>query len=207
VADFHLLYLYALMDLLACLTPGPAVMAVVGHALGGSLRGAAGAITGINLGNLVWFTLVALGLVALVHSAPLLFVLLRWVGIAYLVYVGISLWRGSHAVVFRRNPGNVDFARGMASAIAVQLSNPKALIFFTVLLPPFINASRPVVPQLATLAIIGCVIEASVLAGYAILAYRMGQLALRKGAAHWIGRVSGAALIGAAGTLAWTGTR
>jgi homoserine/homoserine lactone efflux protein len=207
VADPQLLVLYAITDLLACLTPGPAVMAVTSHALGGSLRSATGAILGINLGNMLWFTLVALGLTAVVHAAPDAFLVLRWLGIAYLAYLGISMWLGAHGVTFEKRRTRTDFSHGMMSAIAVQISNPKALIFFTVFLPPFVDASRPMIPQLAVLAAIAVLIEATVLGGYATLAYRLGQLTMGTRAAHWTGRISGTLLICAALGLAWTGLR
>lgn len=201
----HLLMLYALTDLMACLTPGPAVLAVTSHALGGSWRGAAGAIVGINIGNMVWFALVGGGLVALFQAAPMLFSLLRWGGIAYLVWMGVQSWRNAHAFSFSSGQGGAGFTRGLFSAIAVQLSNPKALLFFSVLVPPFLNLRAPIVPQIAMLAAIGVVIEAGSLLIYAWLAWTLGKVAIDKGAAHWIGRVSGVMLLGAAGALSLSG--
>lgn len=201
----HLLMLFVLTDLLACLTPGPAVLAVTSHALGGSIRGTIGAIAGINLGNLVWFIMAGAGLAALVSAAPTLFMLLRWFGIAYLVYLGIMTWRGGHALSFEGRQRGAGFLRGLVSAMAVQLSNPKALLFFTVFLPPFIDTRAPMLPQIAALASISVMLETSTLAGYSALAYRVGRLALSSSAAQWIGRGSGALLLAAAANLAWIG--
>lgn len=203
----HLLGLYAATDLMACLTPGPAVLAVTSHALGGSVRGAAGAILGINLANLVWFSLAGLGLSALISAAPTLFVVLRWAGIAYLVYLGIRTWREAHGVAFRNGRSGAGFARGLFSAIAVQLSNPKALLFFTVFLPPFIDYRAPVLPQIAVLAAIGVFLEASVLAGYSFLAYRLGRLSMDERTGRTVGRASGAMLLGTAAMLALAGRK
>lgn len=203
----HLLVLFALTDLLACLTPGPAVLAVTSHALGGSIRGTVGAIVGINLGNLVWYCIVGAGLAALVSAAPTLFMVLRWFGIAYLVYLGIMTWRNAHALSFEGQQRGASLMRGLFSAVAVQLSNPKALLFFTVFLPPFINTKAPMAPQIAALAAIGVTLEVMTLAGYSLLAYRLGRLAVSPKAAQRIGRGSGALLLAAAANLAWIGGR
>jgi homoserine/homoserine lactone efflux protein len=198
----HTLWLYAATDLLACLTPGPAVLAVTSHALGGSIRATAGAIVGINLANMLWFALAGLGLSALVAAAPTLFVLLRWGGIAYLVWLGLRTWIDAHGIDFRNRSRAVGFGRGMLSAIAVQFSNPKALLFFTVFLPPFLDVRQPLLPQVTVLAMIGVVIEVTTLAGYSALAYRVGRLAVDERSARWIGRISGALLLGTAAMLA-----
>jgi homoserine/homoserine lactone efflux protein len=199
----HLLLLYALTELLACLSPGPAVFTVASQALAGARSGAAGAIVGINVGNLVWFTLAGAGLTALEATLPQLFTVLRWGGIAYLLWLGIHSWRKADAAPhFHAARERAGFRRGLLSAAAVQLSNPKALLFFTVLLPPFINTHYPVTPQIAALATIGIALEATVLTGYAVLAFRLGRYAADKGATRAINRASGGMLVTAAVGLA-----
>ncbi|MET0366392.1 MAG: LysE family translocator [Sphingobium sp.] len=202
----HLLLLYAFTDLIACLTPGPAVLAVTSHALAGSRRGAVGAIAGIDLGNLVWFTLAGAGLSAVVTALPHVFAVLRWVGIGYLLWIGVQAWRQSdEALALRATTEKAGFRRGLLSAAAVQLSNPKALLFFTVILPPFINPAAPVLPQIAALATIAVVIEATVLALYALLAWRLGRYAASRTTNRIINRTSGGLLIMAALGIAATG--
>lgn len=202
----HLLLLYAFTDLIACLTPGPAVLTVASHALAGSRRGAAGAIAGINFGNLIWFSLAGAGLSAVVTALPGVFGVLRWVGILYLLWIGVQAWRQSdEALAFRAAGERAGFRRGLLSAAAVQLSNPKALLFFTVILPPFLSPSAPIVPQILALAVIGVTIEASVLTVYAMLAWRLGRYTANRGTNRAINRASGGLLILAALGIAATG--
>ncbi|MET0240984.1 MAG: LysE family translocator [Sphingobium sp.] len=202
----HLLLLYAITDLIACLTPGPAVLTVASHALAGSRRGAAGAIAGINAGNLAWFALAGAGLSALVTALPHLFAALRWIGIAYLLWIGIQSWRHSDGeLALKAAREKAGFRRGMLSAAAVQLSNPKALLFFTVILPPFIDPAAPVAPQIASLAVLGVAIEATVLAVYAAFAWRLGRYVSDRGTNRIINRASGALLITAALGIAVSG--
>ncbi len=202
----HLLLLYAFTDLIACLTPGPAVLTVASHALAGSRRGAAGAIAGINAGNLIWFALAGAGLSAVVAAWPGLFAALRWIGIAYLLWIGVQAWRQSDgALAFKAAGEKAGFRRGLLSAAAVQLSNPKALLFFTVILPPFLNPAAPILPQIASLAVIGVTIEASCLTLYAVMAWRLGRYTASRATNRLVNRGSGGLLILAALGIAATG--
>ena len=191
----HLLAAYAITDLIACLMPGPAVATISGIALSGSLRGMAGAIAGINAGNALWYVMIGTGLVALIDRAPLLFTLLGWAGIAYLLWLGVQTWCAHAHLETKRARERIGAWKGFVGALAVQLSNPKALLFFTVFLPPFVDMHKPVAPQLAILAAIGLVIEAAVLAGYGLLAYRLGALSLSAEREKRVARLSGTLFI------------
>lgn len=191
----HLLAVYAITDLIACLMPGPAVAFVSGIALSGSLRGMAGAIAGINVANALWYTMVGTGLVALIDRAPVVFALLGWAGIGYLLWLGVQTWRAQAHLEAKRAREKIGAWRGFAGAMAVQLSNPKAMLFFTVFLPPFIDVHRPIAPQLLVLAAIGITLEILVLTGYGLLAYRLGALSLSPVAERTVARVSGTVFI------------
>ncbi|MFT3967122.1 MAG: LysE family translocator [Sphingobium sp.] len=200
----HLLLFYAFTDLIACLTPGPAVLAVTSHALAGSRRG------GRDRGDQHRQS-------RLVHAggrrsvggrhrpAPSL----RGAALGrhrLSLWIGIQAWRQpDETLALRAATDKAGFGRGLLSAAAVQLSNPKALLFFTVILPPFINPSAPIGPQIAALAVIGVMIEASVLALYALLAWRLGRYAASRTTNRIINRTSGGLLIMAALGIAATG--
>lgn len=197
-----LLLAYALTELVACLTPGPAVLSVMSVGLTGSLRGMFAAIAGINFSNLIWYLMVGAGLMALVHAAPGLFVALRWAGTAYLFWLGIQTWRSHVTLAVTGQAPRIGIKRGFLGAVAVQLSNPKAFVFFTVFLPPFIDLHRPVAPQIAILAAIGVTMEIAALSMYGLLAFRLGRLALTATAERWIARISGAILMAIAVAMA-----
>lgn len=203
-----LLLLYALTDLMACLSPGPAVLTVTSQALCGTRRGTAGAIMGINLGNLVWFTMAGLGLATVLKASPLLFSFLRWGGIAYIIWLSAQVWRQSGGFALKEECKPNGFKSGMLTAIAVQLSNPKALLFFAVMLPPFIDVQAPVLPQIILLAAIAVTIETCVLTGYATLAHRIRKMT-EKGDSRsriWLSRISALLILSAALLLINTGT-
>ncbi len=197
-----LLLAFAATEIVASFMPGPAVLSVASIALTGSLRGMAGAVAGINVTNLLWYVMVGAGLIALVHSFPFLFIVLRWVGTAYLLWLGIQTWRHPTHFSVREGQPRKGFWRGFTSAAAVQISNPKALVFFTVFLPPFIDIHQPVPVQLMTLAIIGISIEVIALCFYGMLAYQVGRLVMSPQTEIWIARGSGAILIAIALAMA-----
>lgn len=198
----NLLLAFAATELVASFMPGPAVLSVASIGLTGSLRGVAGAVAGINITNMLWYAMVGAGLVALVHEFPYLFIVLRWVGTAYLFWLGIQTWRHPVHLAMAGARPRTGFWRGFAGATAVQISNPKALLFFTVFLPPFIDMHHPVTPQLIRLAMIGIGIEVVALGFYGSLAWRVGRLALSAEAERWIARGSGTILIAIAVAMA-----
>ena len=198
----NLLIVFALTELVACLTPGPAVLSVMSIGLTGSPRAVLAAIAGINVGNLIWYAMTGAGLLALARTAPELCVGLRWAGIVYLFWLGLQTWR-SHLTLAASGQGSpIGAGRGFAGAVAVQLSNPKALVFFTVFLPPFIDLDRPMAPQIAVLAAIGVSMEVIALGMYGFLAWRLGKIAVFQGAERVIARVSGAILMAVAVAMA-----
>lgn len=205
-ATTNLLLAFALTDMVACLTPGPAVLSVMSIGLSGSLRGMFAAIAGINVSNLIWYAMVGAGLVALAHTAPGLFLVLRWAGIVYLFWLGFQTWRSHITLATSAQGPRIGIRRGFAGAMAVQLSNPKAFVFFTVFLPPFVDLKHSVAPQLVLLASIGVAMEVSALTMYGLLAYRMGQMAMSRRTERLMARISGAILMGIAVAMALSRT-
>ena len=193
------LLFFAAMELVLCLTPGPAVLLVVSQAMQRgfrpSMRGGAGILTG----NAIYFALSAAGLGAILVASHTLFEILRWIGAGYLVVLGVRMIvRPSAGATAPPTRALGTFAQGLLT----QLANPKALVFFTALLPQFIDPHGPVTLQFVVLGIISTLIELPVLVLYAFAADR--------GRAAWghhvraIERVAGACLIAAGAKLAMT---
>lgn len=137
-------------------TPGPAVAIVTAFALRQGFAAALGATAGIVGGNLVWFALSALGFGALAKAFPAAVTALTIAGAIYLVWLGLQAWRNAGA---GSPPDAPVQAAGNAftRAALTQLANPKALLFFAALLPQFVDAGRPLVPQYGVLIAINAV--------------------------------------------------
>ncbi|WP_454758297.1 LysE family translocator [Caulobacter segnis] len=135
------------------ITPGPANLFAIATGMERGKGAALISVVGMNTATLVWFACSALGLGALILAFPKAFHVLALAGAAYLVWLGLkSLWAGyknveSHASATVR-AGRSAFFDGFM----VQIANPKILLFFSGVLPPFLDIKRPLVPQLIMFA-------------------------------------------------------
>jgi threonine/homoserine/homoserine lactone efflux protein len=189
---------FCVLELVLCLTPGPAVIYVISAALGRGPRAGLAASLGIVAGNTLYFLLSALGVAAVILASNTVFTVLKWIGAAYLVYVGARmLFARREPVALRPQPVARSFARGFA----VQAANPKALAFFVALLPQFIDPAASVALQVLILGVASQVIEIAVLVLYVWLTGRAQQLVGGR-FATLVERVAGGLLIAAGARLA-----
>ena len=155
-------------------------MVTVSHALPlgrqGGMRGALGPIAGINVGNFIWYALTAFGLIAMIQAFPSAYAVLRWLGVAYLAWLGIVMLQGAGQNLGGSVAKTESFKRGFLSGLAVHMSNPKALFFYTVIIPPFVDPMRNLWVQFGTLAGLTILTETAGLIFYAALASRARSL-------------------------------
>ena len=168
-------------------TPGPANLFAIATGMERGRRAAALAVAGMNLATLVWFGAAALGLGALVTAFPEAF---RWIAVAGALYVG---WLGLASIREAARPtaeaGPARPARTRRPAFVdgflVQLANPKAVLFFTAVLPPFLDGDRPIAPQLALFGAAVVLMDVAAMTTYglcgAALSRRMDEPRFRRG--------------------------
>jgi homoserine/homoserine lactone efflux protein len=198
--DHWLAFVAASAVLLAI--PGPTVLLVISYALGHGRRSASSTVAGVALGDFTAMTASMLGLGALLATSAALFTVLKWVGAAYLVYLGIKLWcapvaeAAVDAAAPIARPGRI-----FLHAYAVTALNPKSIVFFIAFLPQFLDGARAVLPQLV-------IFEASFLAlatlnalTYALLASAARRTIREPRVQRAVNRTGGTLLIGA-GALA-----
>src|SRR4051812_19672722 len=119
--------------------PGPTVTLVVGYALGTGKRAVWATVAGVALGDFTAMTLSLLGLGAVLAASADLFTALKWIGAAYLVYLGIKLWRAEPMIGDAAGGEAGRSARGiMGHAFAVTALNPKGILFFVAFVPQFL---------------------------------------------------------------------
>ena len=198
--------LFLVMELALSLSPGPAVFYVVSQGLRGGVR-AMPATLGILSANAAYFALSATSVGAIMAAGDWFFTAAKWLGAGYLTYLGIHSLRSAMAgpaVPLDRGPRHSPGAPGKiyAGALSLQLSNPKALLFFLALLPQFVDAQRPVVPQMLILAATSMLPEFCILLGYGWLAHHAAKASAIFGATgtlhRWLGWVEGIGLLGCA---------
>ena len=197
-------WLFAVTETVLSLTPGPAVLFVLSSALRARTGAGIASVLGILSANTVYFALSAGGLGALLMSSYRVFYLVKWVGAAYLVYLGIRTILGPSSVLppGEQAEAGSSAARLYRDGVVLQMSNPKAIIFFSAILPQFIDPRRAVLPQIVILGLTSVVCEFAVLCSYAWAAARASLLARQPRYAKWTNRVAGILLVGAGAGLA-----
>jgi threonine/homoserine/homoserine lactone efflux protein len=189
--------------MISAATPGPGVFACVSRALASGFRASLYVICGIVLGNVVFLILVILGLSAIAQILGDLFFIIKWVGGAYLVWLGWKMWTAEPAI-----PDTEKYLvegkkqAGFICGLFVPFSNPKVILFYVSLLPSFVELSN--LNYLDSL-IAACLIAfalVSVLSAYAYLASRTRRIFASHRAVRNLNRGAGAAMMGAGVVIA-----
>ncbi len=174
------------------LTPGPAVMLVVSTSLKYGFRSSMFPAIGVSLANLVWIGLAAGGIATLAAAFPMLFLAVKYVGVAFIIWLAFGLFRQGAIELGRTQIQQAKATKLLLSGIGLQLANPNALIFFGLILPTFFAADRPLLPQVAITMITVTITEMLGLALYGRLADFMSQ---RYGNPKFAGRANAFAAI------------
>jgi threonine/homoserine/homoserine lactone efflux protein len=175
--------------------PGPTILLVVGQSLGaGGRRNALPLVAGVALGDLLAMVLSLAGLGALLAASATAFAALKWAGAAYLVWLGVRLWR---APVEAGAAPPLDARRALRRAFVVTALNPKGIAFFVAFVPQFLDPSSPFLPQAALLAATFVGLGALNAAAYALLAGRVSGAVGRPAVRRWLNRAGGTVLVGA----------
>jgi threonine/homoserine/homoserine lactone efflux protein len=173
-------------------TPGPIVTLVIATGARQGIRAALVTVAGTSLGNVVLLAAIALGLSWVLQNAAALFEVLRFVGAAYLIWLGIQAWRHAGELKPAEMSGRVNFTRGFA----VALSNPKTIAFFTAFLLQFVDPKLPAGTQLLVMCVVTALFAALSDSAWAIASGMGRAWFMRPARAKLLGRMSGAVLRG-----------
>lgn len=198
------LLLFAAVSFIGIATPGPTVLLALTNGSRYGVRRAFYGFAGAVASDLVLIGAVALGLGALLAASVFWFTVVKWVGAAYLAYVGVRLLlskgelnAAADAAGAHTGSNRSIFLKSFLTAV----TNPKGYLFFSAFLPQFIAPAAPLTPQYAALAVTFALLDLSVMFGYAVFGAQAIRL-LKQAGARWLERVCGAMLIALAGSLA-----
>ncbi len=187
--------------------PGPTVLMVVSLVSLRGRRAALAAAAGTAAGDLTSSAVVLAGLGALILASATAFAALKWIGAAYLIWLGIGMLRGAGRHVAAATPPEGGAGTVFRDVWLVTALNPKSLAFLVAFVPQFLDPALPAVPQVgitvATMTAIGFVNSGA----YALLAASLDGLARRPRVRLWLARIGGGSMIGmgAAAALARRG--
>jgi threonine/homoserine/homoserine lactone efflux protein len=188
---------FAAATTLLLIIPGPTVLLVVSYALGQGLRTALPMALGVALGDFTAMTLSMLGLGALLAASAVLFTVLKWIGAAYLIWLGIKLWRAGGTLDATPRSGTSSPARMMAHAWIVTALNPKSITFFVAFLPQFLDPAGDFWTQMLVFEATFLVLAFANAFGYALVASRARGVMRNARALSIVNRAGGSLLIGA----------
>ena len=195
---------FLITSFVVVISPGPGALLTVAAGLSGGARAAAVTALGCTLGIVPHLLAAVTGLAALLHASATAFDVLRYAGVAYLLYMGWATWRSPAALEVRADAPARSTGRRIAEAMLVNLLNPKLSLFFLTLLPQFIapGETQPA-ERMAQLSLVFMAMTLVVFLGYGVFAARFrDQVLQRPIVLVWLRRGFAAAFVALGGKLA-----
>lgn len=195
---------FLITSLVVVISPGPGALLTVAAGLSGGARAAAVTALGCTLGIVPHLLAAVTGLAALLHASATAFEVLRYAGVAYLLYMGWATWRSPAALEVRADAPARSTGGRIAEAMLVNLLNPKLSLFFLTFLPQFIapGEAQPAL-RMAQLSLVFMAMTFAVFLGYGVFAARFrAQVLQRPSVLVWLRRGFAAAFVGLGGKLA-----
>ncbi len=175
-------YAFLVAMSLMAISPGPAIMFFIRTGLGGRASRVFAGVIGVDAASLLWFVASAFGLQILMTAFPLVFKIIAVLGGLYIVWLGFKTFRAAlnlttevvDDTALKASPDQSDLAT-LREGFMVQLLNPKVLLFFSAVLPPFVDVSRPMPPQMVVFAITALTIDGTAMITYGLGAVRLSR--------------------------------
>jgi threonine/homoserine/homoserine lactone efflux protein len=179
------------------LTPGPTVLLVVSYGMARGWRAAVPMALGVALGDLTAIVVCLIGVGALLQASATAFAIVKWIGAAYLIWMGWRLWRSGAGTAVRPAADGRPLARLVFDVWLVTTFNPKGILFFIAFMPQFFDPATAFLPQAAILTATFCGIAFLSALNYGLLAGRSARLVTGDRAMGALRRGGGAALMAA----------
>lgn len=172
--DIHVWLAYLLTAVVFSLAPGSGTVNSISNGLSYGTRHSLGAIVGLQIGLTCHIVLVGFGIGALVAQSAFAFTLIKWVGAAYLLWLGIQKWRDRTPLTAVTQSAELSQLTLLRKAVLINLTNPKSIVFLVALFPQFIDPERNHLSQFLVLGLTTVTIDALVMFGYTALAAQLG---------------------------------
>ena len=189
---------YVIAAMIVLVIPGPTILLVISQAIAHGRKSAIPLAAGVTLGDFTAMTFSLLGLGAILAASAALFSILKMIGAAYLVYLGVKLWRSNsenHEINFTAE--KTSNSSLFKSAFIVTALNPKGIVFFVAFLPQFVNPQSQTMPQLLILGGTFLLLASINAMLYALFAGHLRDTMQNAKVRRWFNRCGGSALIGA----------
>lgn len=196
---------YSLVTTTFLLIPGPTIILVISYSLLKGRQAVIALVLGVGLGDLTAMSLSFLGVGVLLQTVATAFYLIKWLGAAYLIWLGIKMWCSvSEFTDLDKKNRSHAWWKIFSSAYITTALNPKSIVFFLAFIPQFIEPELPFTTQVVILGATFFVLAIISVLGYAALAIYAGQQLHLPLIQRWTHRIGGGLLIGAGGMTAVT---
>jgi threonine/homoserine/homoserine lactone efflux protein len=199
------LLIFSVVAFVGIATPGPTVLLALTNGSRFGVRASLPGMAGAVLSDFLLISAVAIGLGSLLAASEFWFSAVKWIGVAYLAYLGIRLLRSKGALTLLDDADTSSQVPALSiflRSLLVAVTNPKGYLFFSAFLPQFIVPTEPQLPQYVALAVTFATIDFVVMLAYSLAGARAVRL-LRARGVLWLDRVCGGALLALAGSLAF----
>jgi homoserine/homoserine lactone efflux protein len=201
--DLSVWVAYFITTIVLSLSPGPGVFSSISSGLHHGFRLGLWNGIGMQVANLIMVIGVALGLGTILLASETLFTAVKWLGVIYLVYLGIVTWRAAPKTFEEDRDDNAHTAREVfMRGFWVNATNPKGIIFFAAILPQFIDVAKPQPAQYAILAATTFAVDIVIMGGYTALAAKVLRVMRDPKHLRWVSRGIGGAFVAAGVALA-----
>lgn len=200
--DMHVWLAYVVTAIVFSLAPGSGTVNSISNGLSYGTRRSLAAIAGLQIGLAIHIMLVGAGIGALVAQSAFAFSVIKWVGAAYLIWLGIQKWRDCSSIATTEAGAQLSSMNLMRKAILINLTNPKSIVFLVALFPQFIDPAKDQLTQLMVLGVTTVFIDAVVMLGYTSLASQMGRFIRSDKIMSKINKVFGSMFMGCGALLA-----
>jgi threonine/homoserine/homoserine lactone efflux protein len=193
---FEILTTFIAVVIVFCIIPGPTVILVIGQALSYGQKSVMPLVLGVLVGDFVAMSLSLLGLGVILATSATLFFILKWLGVLYLIYLGIKTWRDNPIISnINTQKDNHKKINMFKSAFLVTALNPKDIMFFVAFLPQFVSSQSPALPQLLILMFTFLFIVAVNISFYTIFAGKISNKIQNYNARKRLNKIGGGSLI------------
>lgn len=188
---------------IAAAIPGPGIVALVARALGSGFRPAAFMALGLIVGDLLYLTAVILGLALLAQTFGTAFLIVKWIGVAYLAWLAWGFWRGGITTALVSAERTRDgAAASMLSGFLVTVGNPKVMVFYLAITPTIIDIATVTLADFGVLLVVTIMVLLVVLVPYVALAARARWFLATPRALKALNRTAATFMVGAAAVIA-----
>lgn len=188
---------FSAASIVLLLIPGPTILLVISYALGQGWRVALPMAAGVALGDFTAMTLSMLGIGALLLASASVFTVLKWIGAAYLIWLGVKLFRAGGSFETKARTEATSPVKMLAHAWLITALNPKSITFFVAFLPQFLDTKAPFLKQMAIFETTFLTLAFLNAFGYALVASKARNLFRSERAIRAFNRTGGTLLIGA----------